>query len=366
LASKVFFADMRAKHGRNLLDKLEMLYEEAGFNQIISPKDLVAIKLHFGEKGNTTYIRPQFIRKIVDMVRKNKGKPFLTDTNTLYVGTRSNAVDHLVTAIENGFPYSVVNAPLVIADGLNGKDYQTVEVNLKHFKEVKIGSAIFHADVIIAVSHFKGHEATGFGGVLKNIGMGSGSRSGKQQMHSDLLPVVEKNKCRACGKCRQWCPVEAITVDRQAYIDFNKCIGCVECTVTCPYGAIEINWKTEADIIQEKIVEYAYGVLKNKRDKAAYISFLMDITPDCDCYGFSDAPIVGNIGILASRDPVALEQASVDLVNRQPGLSSTRLGKNTSTQDKFRAIYPGIDWNVQIEYAEKIGLGTRKYKLIAV
>ena len=365
VASKVYFTDMRTKHGLGLLDKLGRLYESAGFAELIQPKDLVAVKMHVGEKGNTSFIRPQFIRKVVDKIKESGGKPFLTDANTLYSGSRNNAVDHLTTAVENGFVYSVVNAPLIIADGLTGKDYETVQVNLKHFKEVKISSAIYHADAFLAISHFKGHEATGFGGVMKNIGMGSGCRSGKQQMHSDILPVVREEKCLACGKCAKWCPAQAITVAKRAVIDHTKCYGCGECTVTCNHGAIRINWKTEQDVIQEKIVEYVYGVLKEKKNKAGFITFVMNVTPDCDCCGFSDAPIVKDVGILASRDPVALEQACIDLVNRQEGLSGTRLG-NLTAHDKFGDIYPGIDWNVQISYGEALGLGTREYELVDV
>lgn len=366
MSSQVFFTDMRAKHGSGLLDKISRLYDKAGLGEIIAPKDMVALKLHFGEKGNTSYIRPQFIRRVVDRVKEGQGKPFLTDANTLYVGSRANAVDHLITAVENGFPYSVVNAPLIIADGLNGKDYQAVEINLKHFKKVNIGSSIYHADSIIALSHFKGHEATGFGGVLKNVGMGCGSRSGKQQMHSGLLPRIKEAKCTACGRCIKWCPGDAITLSGKAVIDYEKCIGCGECTVTCPSHAISINWKTEQDEIQEKIVEYAYGVLKDKKDKAGFITFVMGVTPDCDCVGWSDAPIIGDVGILASRDPIALEQACIDLVNNQAGLKNSRLGERAHEKDKFRTIYPDVDWSVQLAYGEKIGLGTRKYELRSI
>ncbi len=364
--SKVFFADLRAKHGNNLLDKLGRLYDRAGFREIFSPSELVAIKVHFGEKGNTSYIRPQFIRKVVDKVKEGQGKPFLTDANTLYSGARANAVDHLITAIENGFPFSVVNAPLIIADGLTGKDYEKVEVNLKHFKQVHIGSAIVHADSLIAISHFKGHEATGFGGVLKNVGMGSGSRSGKQQMHSGLLPRIVTEKCKSCRKCMIWCPVQAISMNEHACIEYEKCYGCGECTVTCPHGAIKINWKTEPDDIQEKIVEYVYGVLKDKKDRAGFTTFIMGVTPECDCAAWSDAPIIGDVGILASRDPVALEQACVDLVNQQQGMVNSKLGDNAHQVDKFRALYPDIDWEVQLRYAEELGLGSRKYELITI
>lgn len=252
----------------------------------------------------------------------------------------------------------------MIADGLNGKDYINVEINQKHFQEVKIGSAAVHADAIIAVTHFKGHEATGFGGTLKNLGMGLGSRSGKQMMHSDLKPEIDAEKCVGCEKCHQWCPGEAIYTEAgKSVITGEKCIGCGECTVTCPVKAIGINWRTQPDIIQEKIAEFTMGVLKNKQGKAGFISFVTNVTPDCDCCGWSDAPIVNDIGILASKDPIALDQACVDLVNQAKGVKHSRLGQE-DVDDKFRALHESIDWNVQLAYGEKIGLGTRKYNLI--
>ncbi|RJQ30995.1 MAG: DUF362 domain-containing protein [Peptococcaceae bacterium] len=363
----VYFTDMRAGQGQSLLDKTGKLLEKAGLREVISPDDLVAIKLHFGERGNTAYVRPQFLRRIVNRVKSLGGKPFLTDANTLYVGSRSNAVDHLQTAAENGFAYAVVDAPLIIADGLNGKDYVTVDVNRKHFKEVKIASASYHADALIAVTHFKGHELTGFGGTLKNIGMGLGCRSGKQMMHSDVLPVIDQDKCQGCAKCGRWCPSGAINmVDKKSVIDEQKCIGCGECTVTCPYRAIAVNWRTEPDIIQEKIVEYVDGVLKNKNGKIIFIAFVTDVSPDCDCYGWSDAPLVKDVGILASRDPVALDQACVDLVNQEQILSNSRLAGQENAGDVFRALCPSVDWSRQLAYGEEIGLGKRAYKLLKI
>lgn len=366
MSAEVFFMNLRAKHGQSLMTKLELLIARAGLLNCVKPKELVAIKLHFGERGNLAYVRPQYVRQVVEQVKKKGGRPFLTDANTLYAGSRSNAVDHLETAIENGFDYSVVGAPLVIADGLNGKDYVSVPVNLKHFKEVKIGSAAVQADVLLAITHFKGHETTGFGGTVKNLGMGLGSRSGKQQQHSDLLPIVNLEQCIGCGKCAKWCPSEAISIDNKATIQATICIGCGECTVTCPQKAIAINWKTEQDVFQEKIVEYTAGALKGKDEKVGFITFVTSVSPLCDCCGWNDVPIVGDIGILASRDPIAIDQAAVDLVNQASGNPLSELGSRHLEFDKFRVLFPHIDWSVQLAYGEKIGLGSRTYQLIQV
>ncbi|MCL5045951.1 MAG: DUF362 domain-containing protein, partial [Actinobacteria bacterium] len=343
------------------------LYDRAGFSSLFKSKDLVAIKLHFGERGNTAYIRPQFLRRVVDKVRASGARPFLTDANTLYVGSRSNAVDHLQTAVENGFDYAVVNAPLVIADGLIGMDYETVRIDGKWFKKVKIGSALVQADGIISVAHFKGHGATGFGGTLKNLGMGGACRSGKQMQHSDLLPRVSREKCTACRKCTRWCPAAAINIEEQAaVISEDRCIGCAECTVICPHSAIDISWKSEEGVLQEKMAEYTLGVLKGKEGKAGFISFVTDVSPDCDCCAWNDAPIVPDIGILASKDPIALDQACADLVNRAAALSGSRMDDNPEARDKWRALNPKVDWMTQLEYGERIGLGTRDYRLVKV
>jgi uncharacterized Fe-S center protein len=364
--AKVYFADLKANQ-ESLLRKVDRLCTACGMDQFINKGDLVAIKMHFGEPGNTGYVRAQYVRRLVDKLTKLGARPFLTDANTLYVGRRSNAVDHLRSAVLNGFDFAVAGAPVIIADGLTGKDYVNVPIEGKHFREVKIGSAVAHADALVAVTHFKGHEATGFGGVLKNLGMGSGSRAGKQMMHSDVLPVVDEEKCTGCGRCNRWCPTGAAAlVGKKTRIDQDKCIGCGECTVTCGEQAIAVNWKTEPDIIQEKIVEYVMGVLTNKTGKAAFLTFVTNVTPDCDCWHWSDAPIVRNIGILASVDPVALDQAAVDLVNKEAALPDGRLAGLSAGSDKFRTLYPGVDWQRQLAYAQAMGLGTRDYELVRI
>ena len=377
MKSPVFFSDLKVQSGKTLLDKVDILLDRADLKVKIREKDLVAIKLHFGEKGNTAFVRPIFLRRVVDRVRELKGKPFLTDTNTLYTGTRSEAVSHLTTAFENGFTESVVNAPIVIADGLRGNNATAVRIDKPIFKTVFIAREIEMADALIIVTHFKGHELSGFGGALKNLGMGCSSREGKLSQHSNISPKVKGKSCKSCERCLSWCAQEAISMRAPqsgvetkrsiAFIDPKKCVGCGECILTCSSGAIQVQLNESIPIFQKKMVEYAYGVIQKKKRKVLYLNFLTQISPACDCYGYSDTPIVNDIGILSSEDPVAIDQASVDLVNGQEGNRSSKLlGAWKPGEDKFRAIYPQVDWSIQLAYAEEIGMGTRKYELIKV
>ena len=333
----------------------------------MSDGDLVAVKLHFGEEGNTGFVHPVFVREVVRQVRKAGGKPFLTDANTLYRGKRANSVDHLTCAVRNGFSFATVNAPIIIADGLNGKDGVDVPISgFDHFDSVRIGSAAVHADAMVVVTHVKGHEATGFGGAMKNLGMGLGTRSAKQRMHSDLKPQVNAEKCTACKKCVKACPVHAIEIHHKvAVIDHELCYGCGECVATCSYGAIGIQWKTEPDAIQEKIVEHCAGALADKEGKVVYLSFVTNVSPDCDCWNFSDAPVVADVGVLASTDLVAIDQAAYDLVVQAAGLPGS-LGEGMARgADKFTEI-TGIDGTGAMRYAEKHGMGSRAYELKTV
>ena len=294
----------------------------------------------------------------------------MTDANTLYWGQRSNAVDHLSLAMTHGCSYATVNAPIIIADGLRGKDYVDVEVNGKYFKKVKVASAAHHADSLISVAHVKGHMLFGFGGALKNIGMGLGARSGKQMMHADLKPEIIPKKCIGCGLCVKWCPTSSLSLqDRPdggqplSILNPDTCIGCGECVVTCLQRAIKISWSGAPQSVQEKTVECAWAIAKEKQGKVGAVNFLMDISPDCDCLSRSDASIVPDIGILASDDIVAIDRASIDLINQQPSLRNTAVPDDRLAEhDKFAAIH-GIDWGYQLEYAEQIGLGSTKYVL---
>ncbi len=365
MAHTVFFIDLRATYKESLVMKLTRLVNAAGLSEIVKERDFVAVKLHFGERGNTAFIRPVFVRRIVEAVNKRKGRPFLTDANTLYAGTRSDAPGHLITAIENGFAFSVVNAPLVIADGLKGKSERCVFIGQKRFKEVFIAAEIEQADALISLAHFKGHELSGFGGTLKNIGMGCASRRGKLAQHSTLSPKVKRKKCTGCGACAAHCSQGAISLkEEKAVILSGRCIGCGECILVCPAGAVQIQWNQSIPVFLENMVEYTLGVLQGKKGKALFLNFLTDISPACDCAPFNDAPLVRDIGVLASRDPVAIDQASVDLVNRERALPGSCLSTHQGPgEDKFKGIYPKVDWALQLDYAEKIGLGTRQYRL---
>lgn len=366
MVSTVYFTDFKATSRENLPDKLERVIEAAGIGDILSKDDLTAVKLHFGERGNVAFIRPPYIRRIVRSIRENRAVPFLTDANTLYAGTRSNTPSHIKTAVDNGFSYSSMDcAPIIIADGLRGKSETSVEVNQKHCKSVYIGSEIVSADALISVAHVKGHELAGFGGALKNIGMGCASRRGKLDQHSNVSPKIKKKTCIGCGSCAEHCPGNAISLkEKKASINAELCIGCGECILRCPTSSVTIQWNQTIPVFLEKMMEYTLGVLKGKQGKSLFINFIMDISPACDCMPYNDSPIVRDIGILASKDPVAIDQASVDLINAESALPDGCLKSNIHPgEDKFRGLYPEVNWERQLEYAEEIGLGSRKYHL---
>ncbi len=365
MSSTVYFIDLSATYKENLVAKLGRLMKSAGVEEVVAARDLVAVKLHFGELGNTAYIRPNFLRKVVDDLKELKAVPFLTDANTLYAGTRSDAVHHLETATRNGFAYSVVNAPLIIADGLKGKSEVGVEINRKQFKEVYIASEIARADAYISVAHFKGHELAGFGGAIKNTGMGCASRRGKMAQHSTVSPEVKAKKCIGCGECAAHCASGAITlVEKKAKVNPEVCVGCGECIVVCPSGAVQIQWNQSVPSFLESMVEYTEGVLKDKKEKALFINFITDVAPACDCFPYNDAPIVRDIGILASKDPIALDQACMDLINQEQALPGSHLKENRAAgEDKIKGLYPYIDWEIQLEYGQELGLGNRTYTL---
>ena len=366
MESKVFYTDARAMYKRNLYDKLETIVRKSEILNNIEENDLVAIKIHAGEPGNTSFLNPSFVGSIVDMIKERKGKPFITDTTTLYAQLRHNAIDYSISAIKHGFSFSSIGAPFIVADGLIGDDYLTIKIDGEILKEVYIGSDIINADALIVLSHFKGHELTGFGGAIKNVGMGCASKRGKFQQHSGLTPKIIEDNCTGCGLCVSRCSFNAISLtEKIATIDEKKCKGCGDCLVVCRSSAIKIKWVIKAEEFQKKMTEYTYGILNTKKEKVGFINFLINISPDCDCCNWSDLSIVPDLGILASKDIVAIDKASVDLVNNAPINPLGKLKDKIESKDKFYDLNK-INWRVQLEHGQKIGLGNINYQLITV
>ena len=365
--SKVYFTDLHVTFQENLLQKLARLVKTAGMlDQIDFSNKYTAIKIHFGEPGNLSYLRPNYSKVLVDLIKAQGGRVFLTDCNTLYVGRRKNALDHLDTAYENGYNPFATGCHVIIADGLKGTDEALVPINGDYVKEAKIGRAIMDADIFISLTHFKGHESTGFGGTLKNIGMGCGSRAGKMEMHNAGKPHVVQERCVGCGACRKNCAHSAITItDRKASIDHSKCVGCGRCIGVCPMDAVDTDLDEANDILNCKIAEYTLAVLKDR--PSFHISLVMDVSPYCDCHTENDVPIVPSIGMFASFDPVALDMACVDAVNRQPVIEGSLLSRQPHTHhDHFTDTHPDTNWKSAIDHAVKLGLGQKEYELITI
>jgi uncharacterized Fe-S center protein len=342
---------------------LEVLLDGSGLADIVPVGALVALKMHFGESRVTGHVRPRFVRRIVAWVMKQGAAPFLTDTNTLYRGTRADSVSHLRTAAEHGFTFQSTGAPVVIAGGLRGTNETVVEVGGELVQRAPIAPEFVKADALLAITHFKGHEVTGFGGTLKNLGMGCASRAGKLDMHSTTKPYVRPG----CGVCVAWCPVDAITVEDRAQIDDSLCIGCAECIAVCPEKAVGIRWNEATDTCQRKMVEYASAVLASKKGGAGFVSFVTDVHPVCDCYGTEKVAIINDVGVLAGLDPVAIDQAAYDLVNEAAPAQKSGLSDGYVVgSDKFRDLHPDVDPTVQLRHAEKMGLGTRDYELVEI
>jgi len=370
--SKVYFTDFRARTGYNLLQKLEKLIKTAGIEDIDFKNKFVAIKIHFGEPGNLAFLRPNYAKVVADVVKELGGKPFLTDCNTLYVGGRKNAIDHIDAAYLNGFTPFSTGCHVIIADGLKGTDEAEIEIDKEYVKTAKIGRAIADADIFISLSHFKGHEAAGFGGAIKNVGMGCGSRAGKMEQHSSGKPKVNPNNCKKCKQCQKICAHSAISYneDGTATIDHTKCVGCGRCIGVCNFDAIKPAFDEANDVLNMKMAEYAYAVIKDKPN--FHISLICDVSPNCDCHSENDAPIVPNIGMLASYDMVALDKACVDLVNKQTAFQNSAIGDKLKDEDEeehhdhFHINHPDTNWESQITHGEKIGLGNSDYELITI
>ena len=370
--AKVYFTDFRVPVGVNLLQKLRNLCIKAGIKNINMEGKFVAIKMHFGELGNLAFIRPQYVKVIADLVKELGGMPFLTDCNTLYPGSRKHALEHIECANLNGFNPTTTGCQIIIGDGLRGTDEAEVPVkNGEYIKVAKIGRAIMDADIFISLAHFKGHEMTGFGGAIKNIGMGCGSRAGKMDQHSSGKVSVDESLCRGCRRCAKECGSGAITYEnKKAHINHDICKGCGRCIGACAFDAISNDQWDAGDLLDRKMAEYAQAVCQDR--PCFHINMALDISPNCDCHGENDAPILPNIGMFASFDPVAIDQACVDACQRETPFRNSQLGENLAKpdwkhhHDHFLDSNPNVHWKETLEHAEKIGMGTREYDLIVM
>lgn len=371
--SKVYFSDLRALPGTNLPKKLKKLITAAGIGAIDFDGKFAAIKIHFGEPGNMSYLRPNYAKAVADVIKDLGGMPFLTDCNTLYVGRRKNALDHIDAAYENGYSPFSTGCNVIIADGLKGTDDVAVPVKGgQYVKEAKIGRAIMDADIFISLSHFKGHEATGFGGCLKNIGMGCGSRAGKMEQHYSGKPTVKEEKCRRCHVCSRNCAHDAIHFgsDGKASIDHSRCVGCGRCLGACNFDAIYNKNDSANDDLNRKMAEYSKAVIDGRPN--FHINLVIDVSPYCDCHAENDMPILPDIGMFASFDPVALDQACVDACNQTKPIPNSFLDDKMHEEsfvdhhDHFINSMPETNWETCLEHAAKIGMGSREYELITI
>ena len=370
--AKVYFTDFRTGIGHSLTDKLQKLCRAAGMDKIHMDHKFVAIKMHFGELGNLAFLRPNYAKAIVDIVKEKDGIPFLTDCNTLYPGSRRHAVEHLDCAAINGFSPASTGTQIIIGDGLRGLDEVEVPVpNGVYCKTAKIGQAIMDADILISLAHFKGHEVTGFGGAIKNVGMGSASRAGKMHQHDEGKPVVDPELCVTCKRCGKECGSAAISYDSgKAVIDHNKCVGCCRCVGACPFDAIQNTWDSANEMVGRKMAEYTMAIVHDR--PAFFVNIVRDVSPNCDCHAENDAPILPNIGMFASFDPVAIDQACVDACLKAEPLPNSQLGDNLAKvdwkkyNDNFVDSNPNVRYKETLEHGEQIGLGTRVYELVTI
>ncbi len=372
--AKVYFTDFRCEMDESPVKKLQRLLKTAGMDKIDMEGKFVAIKMHFGELGNMSYLRPNYAKAVADLVKECGGKPFLTDCNTLYPGSRKNAIEHLYCAWENGFTPMTVGCPVIIGDGLKGTDDIAVPVEGgEYIQEAKIGRAVMDADIFISLTHFKGHELTGFGGTIKNIGMGCGSRAGKKDQHHNGKPVIDPENCRGCKLCMRECANDGLAFDegrKVMTIDEAHCVGCGRCIGACNFDAIHFGQDAAVKELNCRMAEYTKAVVAGRDN--FHISLVCDISPVCDCHSGNDAPILPDIGMFASFDPLALDQACVDACLRQTPLPNSQLTEQMAGHDfhdhhdHFENTTPNSEYKTCLAHAEKIGLGTKEYELITV
>lgn len=373
--SKVYFTNFRTQaFGDGLPTKLKKLIKKAGIGQIDMDGKFVAIKMHFGELGNISYLRPNYAKAVADVVKELGGKPFLTDCNTMYPGSRKNALEHLACAWENGFTPLSTGCPIIIGDGLKGTDDIEIPVEgAEYIQSAKIGRAIMDADVFISLTHFKGHETTGFGGAIKNIGMGCGSRAGKTEQHSNGIPHIDPELCRGCKKCQKECANDGLTFDaetRKMYVNQDNCVGCGRCLGACNFDAISFNDSNAVELLNCRMAEYTKAVVDGR--PCFHISLVVDVSPNCDCHGENDVPILPNLGMFASFDPLALDQACADACLAADPMPGSQLADHMADphfhdhHDHFKNSTPESEWKSCLAHAEKIGLGSREYELIVM
>ena len=380
-ASTVYYTDFRCPVGTSLTEKLRRLCIAAGIKNIDMEGKFVAIKLHFGELGNLSFLRANYAKVVADFIKERGGRPFITDCNTLYVGSRKNALEHIDTAYQNGFTPYATGCQIIIADGLKGTDEALVPVEGgEYVREAKIGQALMDADIVISLTHFKGHEQAGFGGAMKNLGMGGGSRAGKMEQHAAGKPNVATEHCVGCRACEKICAHNAVSFDgtrerelasgatrtvHVAAIDHDRCVGCGRCIAACNQDCIKPGYEAAADVLNCKIAEYAKAVVDGR--PSFHIALALDVSPCCDCHNFSDVPIVPNVGMFASFDPVALDTACADMINAQTvNPNSVIAHEHDHPHDHFTAAHPDTDWRAAVEHGEAIGLGTTHYELVTV
>lgn len=371
--SNVYFTDFRTTaYGDSLPVKLKKLIKKAGIQEIDMDGKFVAVKMHFGELGNISYLRPNYAKAVVDVIKELGGKPFLTDCNTMYPGSRKNALEHLECAWENGFTPLTVGCPILIGDGLKGTDDIEVPViGGEYVKNAKIGRAVMDADVFISLTHFKGHEMTGFGGTIKNIGMGCGSRAGKKEQHCSGKPHIEESLCRGCRKCQRECANNGMVFNpetKKMSVNQTNCMGCGRCLGACNFDAIAFDEDDANKLLNCRMAEYTKAVLSDRPN--FHISLIVDVSPNCDCHGENDAPILPDLGMFASFDPLALDQACVDACLAAAPMPNSQLSDHLADphfhdhHDHFKNSTPESEWQSCLEHAEKIGLGSREYNLI--
>ncbi|XPV75658.1 MAG: DUF362 domain-containing protein [Desulfovibrio sp.] len=369
-ASQVYFWNLRTSRKAPYSMKMKRMLKGLKINDMVKTGQTVALKMHFGEAGNTGFLQPIWLKPFTDFFKKAGGLPFLTDTSTLYVGQRGEAVSHTLLASQHGFDAHVTGAPVIIADGVKGQYELPLPIpNGKHFSEAWIAGDIHHADHLVTMSHFKGHQLAGYGGTIKNIAMGCASRKGKMAQHAITGPKVHESHCTGCGACTKVCQPQALTLGEDNKITLNPelCVGCGACFHTCRTSSLVIDWKTDVSAFMERMIEYTAGVLLNRKTPSLHINFVRNVTPECDCVGYSDAPLCPDVGILASFDPVAVDQACIDMVNDAPPLPNSSLPElYVKGQNKFLAVHPNVPEDMGLAYAEELGLGQRKYRIIPV